>query len=973
MLMTSAQKQSHAGGWGGMTGEQIDAGIARDDMSNSTSSSSIFAQLDKVCQIKNSDTPDIITVVIDEKNLLGKNFGTLPNKSIKKTSAVAVARGIACQYYVPDFATFQKVLQIVSENPHAAIVNAGFKHAAIGEQFIFLSKKALIKLGLKPEDVTKVSGMTAFARLKDHATPSTWQLFDRDEDRHTPDWARKQTFDEWRQSLDKILPGVARVVMLRAHSSSARVLRADGTAAGGGNGHTWIKVADAADAERTRTAIIARALELGMSWLKPRISKRTGEICGQGFATIVDASVWTTGRLVFAGRPTCSSDMTITDQQFELIDGEKEVLDTSLAVVSALKTYRASAKKGTPLRLSRDATGYHTVIQNLQLETEIELEDGSTTTIAALMSELGDKVRCQAPFRESESMAAFVALDGKGNPFVFDSGTNTKHVLAKSISNGMKCKELDNLIRELKSRLGRLIGWDNVDAVLNDETLISAWDSIFFSPVGSKYTVINNNEELIELSEPNLRNFGVKRTFGYAFHHDMLEEVIAEMNLGELDLKSLRKSLSALELAPLIENLKLYKQAKSLNISVDMFARRGSLSVADNIATIALPHRRFVPQMKVEKYIVEQVFQDYIAHFPEFPALLGIVLHARFATDRRHAFIWLHSPSSWGKGFMLAIFNELGLVFEVSAAEIEKMIAGGPVGLSLTNTLRAWIMFVDEFKSASSELKLLNSRISISPKNQLRCTVQLYTKIFASAESVRSLVGDGAEAQFNNRFAYLSPATREQKLEDRALFCSLGKGVYLNAMVNYVAAYLNDGVDRLCAIGVVDSSKVADEYIETYQAAHLLNETFGSLDDSVNDIVDEIQKCLIRFASHSNNLYLQPSDLAGLSHDLINTLRRTTVTGLVSEGGNSKSRRKAIVLSDPVPFIKRYIAQSGDRSTIGKMQYKADAIAAKLHMRTEPYKSNARVRVYDEKGKEIDNKRGIVIFFDDEPELDVPF
>ena len=102
------------------------------------------------------------------------------------------------------------------------------------------------------------------------------------------------------------------VKMLRAHSSSARVLNADGTPVGGGNGHVWIKVADATDAERTRAAIVARALDTDLSWTKPRMSKTTGQECGRGIATIIDASVWTVGRLIFVGRPTCTGGLTIT-------------------------------------------------------------------------------------------------------------------------------------------------------------------------------------------------------------------------------------------------------------------------------------------------------------------------------------------------------------------------------------------------------------------------------------------------------------------------------------------------------------------------------------------------------------------------------------------------------------------------------------------------------------------------------------
>ena len=60
------------------------------------------------------------------------------------------------------------------------------------------------------------------------------------------------------------------------------------------------------------------------------------------------------------------------------------------------------------------------------------MDDGSSITIAAahaLLAQQGGKLRCQAPFRESYSLAAFVSLDAHGNPFVFDSGTGNKHML----------------------------------------------------------------------------------------------------------------------------------------------------------------------------------------------------------------------------------------------------------------------------------------------------------------------------------------------------------------------------------------------------------------------------------------------------------------------------------------------------------------------------------------------------------------
>jgi len=621
--------------------------------------------------------------------------------------------------------------------------------------------------------------------------------------------------------------------------------------------------------------------------------------------------------------------------------------------------------------LRNDNRGYRSVLFNLRMETEIESEDGNVKTVRDLIANFKGKLRCQSPFRASNSFAAFFSLNHDGVPYVFDSGTDTTHRLLDTTNRRKVDKDCENVIREVKYRLGQLIGEHNVDVVLNQDVLRNAWDSTFFSPVSNKVEFLNRNDELIDLSETDFRKFGFRRTFGNIFYDDLMKEVIAEMKQTEEESDLLVKNLGLIKLEPFCENIKLGKQAKSLDISVDVFVDHGKLSVMNGIATIALPLRQFVPKTFINLSVVNQVFNDYIAHFPEFPLFLDLILYARFATDRRHAFVWLHSPSSWGKGFLLEIFKRLGLVVDVSPAEIEKALAGGPVGLSMSDTLRSWILFVDEFKAASSELKLLNTRISIAPKNQLRCTVQLYTKLFASTEKVQSLVGVGVEAQFNNRFAYLSPATNDKKLEHRQLFKDIGKLVYLDAMVNYVSNYLNEGVDRLRAMGLTESSKAADRYIEEYQAERRLDITFGNLTDAVDDKVDEMRNCLIEYAksdtSNESNQSL-PEVVQGIGQSLLNTLKRNAVVGYVNDGGGSKQRHKAILLGDPVAFIKEYLALSSDRSTVVKMQYKCDEIASKLHMRTETFRG--RVRIYESDGESTvkASKRGVVVFLSHIPD-----
>ena len=67
----------------------------------------------------------------------------------------------------------------------------------------------------------------------------------------------------------------------------------------------------------------------------------------------------------------------------------------------------------------------------LTLETEIEVK-GIVRPFSDWVSGLtpGDKIRCEAPFRESQSEAAFIRLPEFGPPFVYDIGNATKYILA---------------------------------------------------------------------------------------------------------------------------------------------------------------------------------------------------------------------------------------------------------------------------------------------------------------------------------------------------------------------------------------------------------------------------------------------------------------------------------------------------------------------------------------------------------------
>lgn len=558
--------------------------------------SKLFEDISKICSVAPYGSSDIITVIIDNRNL-GKRFKLNADGTIHKDSEVTISNAEACQFYVPDHLTLEKVLSIVSESPNAAVTNCGWTPVAIGKPFVLTSKAKLKKDGVDVNGVYRdAHGVVSFARLKIHAKPSTWQVLDRDVDKFTPTWAKDLDLNEWVRKMEKVLPGLANTRMLRAQSSSARVLDGVGKVVGGGNGHIWIKIADAKDANRCRTAIIARAVEYQLSWLKPKFSKKTGMHIASTHTTIVDQSVWNVGRLLFVGKPTAIAPMRVTAQSFTHVDGDNEVLDTSKASISALNTFRASKKLGLIVRIKNGAAGFVLESESLSMDTELELDDGRILSVQNVIKELvvGEKLRCQAPFRESSSLAAFVAIDRSGNPFVWDSGIDTKYVLPK-----VKPKyddDFNSLLGNLKAQLNAAIGEENAEALLDVNALLFAWNRSFAIATNNKIGMLNKTDNIIELLATEAEAFGFRDSFGHFFNQLILPDILAELSvdLNRRESEALVKQVNGLETTPLLRMLKTRKQAKQANVKVDMFLQSGDIDIIDGVANITLPHRPFV-------------------------------------------------------------------------------------------------------------------------------------------------------------------------------------------------------------------------------------------------------------------------------------------------------------------------------------------------------------------------------------------
>jgi len=233
-----------------------------------------------------------------------------------------VSFGVAVTHLVETHEEFAALLEQVGKDPHAAIINASFNGTEIGEEFIILSAAEIEKrTGIPSSDRARQQGVhqighngrtyKAIGRFKGNVQASSWQLFDRDIDKHTPAQYASLNLEDWMSAIGKMVPGFAGVTYCHAASTSSRVF-SNGVPVGAGNGHVWVKIDNPNDVERFRTACMVSAAQAGMTWLKPRYSRQEPDkVIGHSLTTLIDPSVFTPGRLIFVGKPLVSAGLMV--------------------------------------------------------------------------------------------------------------------------------------------------------------------------------------------------------------------------------------------------------------------------------------------------------------------------------------------------------------------------------------------------------------------------------------------------------------------------------------------------------------------------------------------------------------------------------------------------------------------------------------------------------------------------------------
>lgn len=411
-----------------------------------------------------------------------------------------------------------------------------------------------------------------------------------------------------------------------------------------------------------------------------------------------------------------------------------------------------------------------------------------------------------------------MSLERKANELYFQESDNINSPPGKirhQIESALRAKEIDPKALVID------------ESIIKDILSLSFWNA----DKGKVYTLVNN--VLNAYTEKSAFKH-LCETNGPVFNSNKIRELAEEKKFSKPEITALVKSCEAY----LLDHLVVYSQRSAIAMCVDMFAKVPRVEMYAEQAKIFFIHKPYPVKTKPNPKIIE----DYKNHFPELDAFLKFLVSSRFARDRKKSFLWFKCTSDWGKGFLMGIFSELELSVELSVKEIEKMFEGAPVGRSMADFKSSMVLVIDEFKTVKSELKQLQSTINISPKNQLSFKAEIFSKVFFSAESVDSLVGEsGVEDQFINRFNLFD---FKGEITKRELFIKHGASVYFDVVVSYVAETLNDLIKVKQKQGRAKAEKEAESYLNEFMCKYGLGLTHNALSESIGDIAKEVAEIL---------------------------------------------------------------------------------------------------------------------------------
>lgn len=402
------------------------------------------------------------------------------------------------------------------------------------------------------------------------------------------------------------------------------------------------------------------------------------------------------------------------------------------------------------------------------------------------------------------------------------------------------CDEAVKLKDTMEFRLRSLLGVEDVSALqVSAAVLHLIITGVFWSPTGRDIRMLSSSENLNQHKGSDGFKF-IRAKFGSVVDMDQLDAAIKiSAGVNALDEERFTKTVHAAVAAVVMDYLEYNNQRNAIRYSSDMFATRSIMRLDRDCVNIVYEHTPLVAGSDVHAAVDPRVIVDFKEHFSRLDDLLKFIAAARFARDRKKAYLWIHAPSDWGKGLIIGALQSLDCAVEVSMEDIERMLEGAPSGHSPESFKRKFVLSLNEVKSIKRELKEVERTLRMSPKFQMATTVDVYTKLLWSADNIPSLVGEeGVEDQLANRISVF----KEEgcRLDDRPLAIEVGMPSYYDNVVYYIRDTLNALLDGYIAMGRAGAERAAQTYLNDFHAQYNIGKMYGVLSEALPAMANQL-------------------------------------------------------------------------------------------------------------------------------------
>jgi len=375
---------------------------------------------------------------------LGKNFGLSSNGTLIKNVIANISEGTVTTLATVTPKRLKNILNIASLRDDITLMPGRFINEQHKAKAKLITQKSLAKkLDCSESDVPggvqEIGDERCVARLRTGIEPSDWIVIDADDPEGIPDKWRVLNLQERLELLEPLVAGISTCLRVEYRSSSARVVK-DGEQTGGAT-HAWIQISDPAKMEILREHVKVNMQLQELSFPSPRYSKETKQVIGHEQRTVIDLAVWLPGRLVFCSKPTVWGEgYAVVCADVKIVNSDGGILDvSSIELPSDSDLKQLQKKTGRLLSYSQNNGLKVSDTGTLTLDTEIEIK-GASKPLSEVIAKMepGEKVRCETPFRASQSEAAFIRLLDNGLPMLHDVGTSTNYYLSAGHETRMR-------------------------------------------------------------------------------------------------------------------------------------------------------------------------------------------------------------------------------------------------------------------------------------------------------------------------------------------------------------------------------------------------------------------------------------------------------------------------------------------------------------------------------------------------------